>query len=78
MRACPLGPERSGSSNFIYFAKLPVAKFLGYCSSRLNSVDLNYTFRRFPTAKLLTGWVAATPADFKFAVKANPAITHEN
>jgi uncharacterized protein YecE (DUF72 family) len=59
-----------------YPAKLAAAKFLGYYSSRLNSVELNYTFRRFPTGKLLSGWIAATPADFKFAVKANQAITH--
>src|SRR5579872_4499286 len=59
-----------------YPAKLPAAKFLGYYATRLNSVELNYTFRRFPTQKLLTGWIAATPENFKFAVKANQAITH--
>ena len=59
-----------------YPAKLAAAKFLGYYSSRLNSVELNYTFRRFPTGKLLSGWIAATPENFKFAVKANQAITH--
>src|SRR5713226_5026523 len=59
-----------------YPAKLAPAKFLGYYSSRLNSVELNYTFRRFPTEKLLAGWIASTPADFKFAVKAHQNITH--
>jgi len=59
-----------------YPPKLASAKFLGYYSSRLNSVELNYTFRRFPTEKLLSGWIASTPADFKFAVKANQVITH--
>jgi uncharacterized protein YecE (DUF72 family) len=59
-----------------YPAKLASAKFLGYYASRLNSVELNYTFRRFPTVKLLTGWIEATPADFKFAVKAHQTITH--
>jgi uncharacterized protein YecE (DUF72 family) len=59
-----------------YPAKLPPAKFLGYYSTRLNSVELNYTFRRFPTEKLLAGWLASTPADFKFAVKAHQNITH--
>jgi uncharacterized protein YecE (DUF72 family) len=59
-----------------YPAKLAAAKFLGYYSGRLNSVELNYTFRRFPTEKLLTGWIAATPTDFKFAVKAHQNITH--
>ena len=59
-----------------YPAKLPSAKFLGYYGTRLNSVELNYTFRRRVTEKLLSGWIAATPPDFKFAVKANQSITH--
>ncbi len=59
-----------------YPPKLSSAKFLSYYSGRLNSVELNYTFRRWPTAKLLAGWVAATPPDFKFAVKAHQTITH--
>jgi uncharacterized protein YecE (DUF72 family) len=59
-----------------YPAKLASAKFLGYYGTRLNSVELNYTFRRRVTEKLLSGWIAATPPDFKFAVKANQTITH--
>lgn len=59
-----------------YPAKLAAAKFLGYYATRLNSVELNYTFRRFPTQKLLNGWIETTPADFKFAVKAHQNITH--
>src|SRR5579862_4995654 len=59
-----------------YPAKLAAAKFLNYYASRLNSVELNYTFRRFPTEKLLAGWIAATAPGFKFAVKANQTITH--
>jgi uncharacterized protein YecE (DUF72 family) len=59
-----------------YPAKLASAKFLGYYGTRLNSVELNYTFRRRVTEKLLSGWIAATPPEFKFAVKANQTITH--
>jgi uncharacterized protein YecE (DUF72 family) len=59
-----------------YPPKLASAKFLGYYGRRLNSVELNYTFRRFPSEKLLHGWIAATPAGFQFAVKANQSITH--
>lgn len=59
-----------------YPAKLASAKFLGYYGTRLNSVELNYTFRRFPTQKLLAGWIEATPSGFKFAVKAHQTITH--
>jgi uncharacterized protein YecE (DUF72 family) len=59
-----------------YPAKLQSAKFLGYYSGRLNSVEVNYTFRSFPTEKLLGNWIAATPPDFKFSVKAHQSITH--
>lgn len=59
-----------------YPAKLASARFLSYYATRLNSVEVNYTFRSFPTAKLLKGWIDATPAGFKFAIKAHQSITH--
>jgi uncharacterized protein YecE (DUF72 family) len=59
-----------------YPAKLASAKFLGYYASRLNSVEINYTFRTLPTKKLLRDWIAATPRGFLFAVKAHQTITH--
>jgi len=59
-----------------YPAKLAAAKFLGYYATRLNSVELNYTFRRFPTEKLQLGWIAQTTPGFRFAVKAHQSITH--
>lgn len=33
-------------------------------------MELNATFRRRPTASAIRGWVAATPPEFRFAVKA--------
>jgi uncharacterized protein YecE (DUF72 family) len=59
-----------------YPAKLPSAKFLNHYATRLNTVEVNYTFRRFPTEKLLRGWIEATPAGFQFAIKAHQKITH--
>jgi uncharacterized protein YecE (DUF72 family) len=59
-----------------YPAKLSAKKFLEYYASRLNSVEVNYTFRSIPTEKLLTGWIEATPPDFKFGIKAHQSITH--
>jgi uncharacterized protein YecE (DUF72 family) len=59
-----------------YPAKLAAAKFLDYYATRLNSVELNYTFRHSVTKKLLAKWIAATPAEFKFAAKARNSITH--
>lgn len=59
-----------------YPAKLASKKFLEYYGTRLNSVEVNYTFRRFATEKLLAGWIAVTPAHFQFTVKAHQNITH--
>jgi uncharacterized protein YecE (DUF72 family) len=59
-----------------YPAKLASAKFLSHYATRLNTVEVNYTFRRFPTEKLLRGWIEATPANFRFAIKAHQKITH--
>ncbi len=59
-----------------YPEKLAAKKFLGYYSSRLNSVEINYTFRRLASASTLSGWVGATGPDFLFAPKANQRITH--
>ncbi|MGB0034807.1 MAG: DUF72 domain-containing protein, partial [Candidatus Acidiferrales bacterium] len=59
-----------------YPAKLRPAEFLNYYASRLNSVEVNYTFRNFPTKRLLREWLAATPENFIFAIKAHYAITH--
>src|SRR5688572_2779615 len=59
-----------------YPAKLASSKFLGYYAGRLNTVEVNYTFRHFVTEKTLNGWIAATPEDFRFSVKAHQRITH--
>ena len=59
-----------------YPARLSSTMFLNYYASRLNSVEVNYTFRSLPTKKLLKDWIAATPPGFKFAVKAHQTITH--
>jgi len=59
-----------------YPAGTPAKRFLEFYSSQLNSVEVNYTFRALPTAKMLEGWLAATPANFRFSFKAPQRITH--
>jgi uncharacterized protein YecE (DUF72 family) len=59
-----------------YPAKLSSKKFLEYYASRLNSVEVNNTFRSMPKEKSLAGWIDATPPEFKFAIKAHQSITH--
>src|SRR4051812_31150971 len=59
-----------------YPPKLPSKKFLEYYATRLNTVEVNYTFRRWVTEKLATSWLGATPAHFRFTFKAPQDITH--
>jgi len=74
----------AGTSGFAYAqwkplfypAKLPANKFLEHYAQRLNSVEINYTFRRMPAAATLESWVAATPPGFVFALKGHMRITH--
>ena len=74
----------AGTSGFAYPAwkpgfypeKLPQAKFLEHYATRLNAVEINYTFRRMPSASTLEAWVKASPAGFVFALKAHQRITH--
>ena len=50
--------------------------FLKYYATRLNTVEVNYTFRRSLTEKAATGWMADVGPNFRFALKANQYITH--
>jgi uncharacterized protein YecE (DUF72 family) len=59
-----------------YPDKLPQKKFLEYYASQMNSVEVNYTFRAFPTPTLVANWLAATPEGFRFSFKAPQRITH--
>jgi uncharacterized protein YecE (DUF72 family) len=59
-----------------YPARTPAKKFLEFYASQLTSVEVNYTFRALPTAKMLEGWLAATPPHFRFSFKSPQRITH--
>jgi uncharacterized protein YecE (DUF72 family) len=59
-----------------YPEKLAATKFLSHYASRLNTVEVNYTFRHIASEKTLNNWCAQTPAHFKFSIKANQRITH--
>ncbi len=59
-----------------YPKEIPARRFLEHYAQRLNSVEVNYTFRKLPTAVQLEGWLAAVPADFRFTFKAPEMVTH--
>jgi len=68
-------PEWRGS---FYPEKFPTAKMLAYYSERFDTVEVNYTFYRMPTVKLLEGWAQGTPEHFTFTLKAPRRITHDS
>jgi len=59
-----------------YPPKTPARSFLNYYSSQLTAVEVNYTFRAFPTSSQLENWQAAVPSSFRFSFKAPQRITH--
>lgn len=59
-----------------YPDKLPAKQMLSYYASQFPAIEMNYTFRQVPTAKVLEGWQAQAPTPFRFALKAPMAITH--
>jgi uncharacterized protein YecE (DUF72 family) len=67
-------PEWKGT---FYPADLAAAKMLPFYAARFPTVEINYTFYRMPTEKLLAGWVAQVPAGFRFTLKAPRRITHD-
>jgi uncharacterized protein YecE (DUF72 family) len=67
-------PEWRGS---FYPEKFAAPKMLAYYAERFATVEINYTFYRAPTEKVLAGWRAKTPERFRFTLKAPRRITHD-
>jgi len=59
-----------------YPEDLPSAAMLRYYAQRLKTVEVNNTFYRMPSKKVLQGWSAEVPDHFCFALKASRRITH--
>jgi uncharacterized protein YecE (DUF72 family) len=67
-------PEWKGK---FYPADLSAAKMLPYYAARFSTVEINYTFYRLPTEKMVAAWAAATPDAFRLTLKAPKRITHD-
>ena len=55
---------------------LKPAAMLPYYAERFSTVEVNATFYRMPTPKVVAGWAAAVPPAFTFVLKAPQRITH--
>jgi len=66
-------PEWKGS---FYPADMPASGMLRYYAERLGTVEINNTFYRMPSEKVLAAWAAEVPESFRFVLKASRRITH--
>jgi uncharacterized protein YecE (DUF72 family) len=67
-------PEWKGK---FYPADLSAAKMLPYYAARFSTVEINYTFYRLPTEKMVAAWAEVTPEAFRLTLKAPKRITHD-
>ena len=80
----PDAPLYAGTSGFAYPSWKPgfypetlsSAKFLAHYASRLNAVEVNYTYRRLASVATFEKWIGTTPSGFLFLPKAHMKITH--
>jgi uncharacterized protein YecE (DUF72 family) len=80
----PAGAVRVGCSGWSYShwrgrfypADLPEAEWFGYYARVFDTVEINNSFYRLPSAVAVAHWRAQAPSGFLFAVKANRYITH--
>lgn len=59
-----------------YPDKLAQKKFLSHYATRLNTVEVNFTFRQLVKETTIQNWLQETPPHFRFGVKAHQVITH--
>ncbi len=86
MAASGLPPNlRVGTSSFssadwvgsFYPEGTPQGEFLDRYAEKLDTVEIDATFYRIPSAKQVTGWRDRTPEGFLFAAKVPQSVTHE-
>jgi uncharacterized protein YecE (DUF72 family) len=59
-----------------YPEDLASSKMLAYYASQLETVEINNSFYRMPTAKTVEGWGSQVGDGFRFSLKAPQRITH--
>ena len=59
-----------------YPEKLAQKKFLNFYATKLNAVEVNFTFRQLVKETTVQNWLAETPPHFRFTIKAHQVLTH--
>ena len=66
---------RSWEGTF-YPARLPKTQQFEFYATQFPTVEINLTFYRLPTVKMVQNWRAKAPAGFVYAIKGSRFITH--
>ena len=59
-----------------YPEDLAQSKWFTFYCEHLSALELNVTFYKFPTVKIMDNWYKKSPADFTFSIKTPRVITH--
>lgn len=72
-----------GTSGWIYkhwrdnwYKGVRPKEYLAFMTSHFTALEANGTFYRLPKKETFEAWAAATPAEFRFAIKAHRFLTH--
>ncbi len=55
---------------------MPQKNWFAYYCSQFNCLEINSSFYKYPSEKLLKKWHEESPGDFRFSIKMNRLITH--
>lgn len=70
---------RIGTSGYTYsWNRAKPTPFEWYINQGFNSIEINYSFYRFPTLSSIKMWQGNAPQDFTFSIKVHRSITHYN
>ena len=70
---------RIGTSGYSYsWNKAKPNAFEWYIGQGFNSIEINYSFYRFPPITSIKFWQTKAPTDFTFSIKVHRSITHYN
>jgi uncharacterized protein YecE (DUF72 family) len=59
-----------------YPEKLAQKKFLNFYATKLNAVEVNFSFRQLVKETTIQNWLNDTPSHFVFTIKAHQVLTH--
>ena len=64
--------------DYFYPAGLPQKSWFEYYCQHFNTIEINSSFYKQPSAKSFDTWYNTSPSDFLFTIKAPRTITHYN